>query len=83
MRAVMLSPAGGEGEAGFEEATEMRLSPEGVGARVISISCHQSSSTALLTPLSWNHFLSPNGTANSTFGCVSWIFRMLGCERWS
>lgn len=89
MRAVMLSPAGREGEVGGEEETEMRFSPEGAGARVMSMSCHQSSSTVLFTPLFWNHwaggqpisnsssvstgltFLSPKGTANNTFGCVS------------
>jgi hypothetical protein len=51
---------------------------------------------AFLKPLGWESacisrdvgsialaFLSPNGTANNTFGCVFWIFRMLGWERWS
>jgi len=51
---------------------------------------------ALVEPLSWKlgglsrnvgsialSFFSPKGTANNTFGCVSWIFRMLGWERWS
>lgn len=59
MRAVMLSAPvarDAEGEVGADEETEMRFSPEGTGARVMSMSCHQSSSTALLTPLFWNHW---------------------------
>lgn len=57
MRAVMVSPAdAGAGEVGAVE-TEMRFSPEGAGERIMSMSCHQSSSTALVTPLSWNHWV--------------------------
>lgn len=58
MRAVMLSAVGRageeEGEAGEvgEEETETRFSPEGARERVMSMSCHQSSSTVLFTPLS-------------------------------
>jgi hypothetical protein len=59
MRAVMLSPGAGTGAAAeellVEEETEMRFEPEAVGERVMSMSCHQSSSTAFLMPLSWNH----------------------------
>ncbi len=45
----------GEGAVEEEEVTEMRFSPKGAGARVMSMSCHQSSSTVFLTPFSWNH----------------------------
>jgi hypothetical protein len=61
MRAIIVSPGaeageGEGGELGLAEETEMRFSPVGVeGARVMSMSCHQSSSTVFLTPLSVNH----------------------------
>jgi hypothetical protein len=62
MRAVIVSPGVGaeeeEEELGLlEEDTEMRFSVVGAeGLRAISMSCHQSSSTAFLTPLSLNHY---------------------------
>lgn len=63
MRAVIVSSGAdarvGEGdELGLvEEETEMRFSPVVVeGVRVMSMSCHQSSSTVFLTPLSINHY---------------------------
>jgi hypothetical protein len=64
IRAVIVLLVSGETLApfaaeGVEEAIEMRFSPleePAFGERVTSMSCHQSSSTALSIPESWNHY---------------------------
>lgn len=73
MHATMSSPAAAvsAGEAGGEEETETRFSPDAVGESVMSMSCHQSSSTALVTPLSWNHWVGSqhvDGGGHVSFG---------------